>query len=205
MLVAAVAIAPHLVEQLGAAVHPARVAGEVGQQVELLGGEAQRPGSEAGAALGRVDRQVADDDRLLALGQGLDAAEDRPHPGDQLADAERLGEVVVGPHLEAEHPIALAGARGEHQDRGVGRLAADLLADVEAVEARQHEVENDGVERPRGGELEAARPVVRQHHLEARVLQVQLHQPRQLALVLDHQNLLRRHVGSPLARADDTP
>ena len=53
------------------------------------------------------------------------AAADRRTPeqgaqaGQQLGEAERLGEVVVGAGVEPDDAVELAGARGEHQDRAL--------------------------------------------------------------------------------------
>ena len=63
-------------------------------------------------------------------------------PGRQLARRERLRDVVVGADLEAEHAVDLLVARGQHHDREIGAVA-DLAADVEAVDARQADVEDD--------------------------------------------------------------
>jgi hypothetical protein len=41
----------------------------------------------------------------------------RPHPGDELADAVRLGDVVVGSDLEPDDGVDLAALRGHHDDR----------------------------------------------------------------------------------------
>ena len=65
----------------------------------------------------------------------------------QLANAERLGDVVVGAGLEAEHLLGLLRAGGQHQDRRAHAAAPQLAADFEAVFARQHDVEQDRVER----------------------------------------------------------
>ena len=54
------------------------------------------------------------------------AAQQRAHAGDQLARAERLGQVVVGAQLQADDAVELLGARGQHQDRqGAQRVGAD--------------------------------------------------------------------------------
>ena len=77
------------------------------------------------------------------------------HPGDQLPRAERLGEVVVGADGEADDEVGLGVAGGEHQHRHRS-VALDLAAHLEAVEAREHEVEHHevGLEAP----VQARRP-----------------------------------------------
>ena len=49
---------------------------------------------------------------VLAVG----AAQHRLHARDQLAGTERLRDVVVGAHLEADHPVDLGRPGGEHDD-----------------------------------------------------------------------------------------
>ena len=109
--------------------------------------------------LGDAVAQIA-----VRLGQSLLA--DAPDPrqlqhradaGAQLAAAERLGQVVVGPGLQAGDAGILAGAgrdqdHGDAAQRGVG---ADRAQQLEAVEPRHHHVGEqqvgrlapDGVER----------------------------------------------------------
>ena len=48
----------------------------------------------------------------------------RAHARRQLAEAERLGDVVVGAELEAGDPVVLARARGQHDDRHVRAVGA---------------------------------------------------------------------------------
>ena len=72
-----------------------------------------------------VDAQAAD---LLHGGAGRGAvelapAQQRAHAAHELGDRERLGDVVVGAELEAEHAVDLGVARRQHDDRHV-RLGA---------------------------------------------------------------------------------
>ena len=92
----------------------------------------------------QVQHDVAGMDRLGGLGRTVGPAQDGPDAGDQLARAERLGQVVVGAELEAEQLVELVVAGGEHDDRD-GRVAAELAGDVEPVEPGQAEVEHDEV------------------------------------------------------------
>jgi hypothetical protein len=93
-------VAPHLVEQLGAGMHPLRVGHQEMQQAELGRAEVHRLAVGGEAVGGRVEAQAADLDGVLgglrgpAAQHGLDA-------GHQLAGREGLGDVVVGAGLEA--------------------------------------------------------------------------------------------------------
>ena len=72
----------------------------------------------------QVQLEVAGPEPLGGSGRCLRAPEHRPDAGDQLARAERLHDVVVGPELEAGHPVGLVPARGEHDDRDSSNRAA---------------------------------------------------------------------------------
>jgi hypothetical protein len=60
-----------------------------------------------------------------AAGNGADA-------GEELIDAERFGDVVVGAGIEGGDLVATAGAAGEHDD-GCRAPAAEAANDVDAV------------------------------------------------------------------------
>ena len=78
---------------------------------------------------------------------GAAPPQQRLHAGDELADAERLGDVVVGAELEAADDLLLLALGGEHDDRQLELPLADLPADFVAVELRQHDVEQQQVGR----------------------------------------------------------
>ena len=141
---------------------------------------------------GRSSSTSPDDDAIGRLGGGLGPAEHRTNPGDQLPRAERLGHVVVGTELEADERVRLVAARGEHHDRD-RRGRAQAARDVEAVEARQAEVEDDQVGVVPGRGLERGRTVARDEHLEARPLEVVADELHDLGLVVDDQD--RAHGG----------
>ena len=89
--------------------------------------------------VGRRHRRAATDD-------GADAR-------DELAEAERLDDVVVGAELQPDDPVDLFGARGHHDDRHVG-ARPQLAAHVEAVAVGQAEVEQHHVEPRRRAAIE---------------------------------------------------
>ncbi len=81
----------------------------------------------------------ADDEVELA------AAELGAHAADQLADRERLGDVVVGADLEADDLVHLGVLGGQEDDRNRA-AGAHVAADVEAGLAGHHDVEDQEVE-----------------------------------------------------------
>ena len=102
---------------------------------------AQQPvAAEVGLDRPEIDdrRRPVDRDRLLG------PAEQRPDPRRQLAQAERLGHVVVGAELEPDHLVQLGILGREHHDRHA-RLGADDPADLDPRQLGEHQVEQDEV------------------------------------------------------------
>ena len=75
------------------------------------------------------------------LGAGP-AAGPRSDPSQQLDGGERFGEVVVGTEVETFGDVPLATLRAEHQDGAVESLGPGGSADLIAVEAGEHDVED---------------------------------------------------------------
>lgn len=73
------------------------------------------------------------------------AAEHGAHAGDDFAGAERFADVVIGAEAEADDEVALVVFGGDHDDESVAQegVGLDGAAEFQAVEAREHEVEED--------------------------------------------------------------
>ena len=106
----------------------------------------------------RVHLEVAGgEDGLARLADGaLGVPERHAEPGEQLADAERLGDVVVGAGVERRDLVRLLAARREHDDRHGGPFAQPP-DHLEAVEVGQAEVQDDDVGLSRLGFAEPLR------------------------------------------------
>ncbi len=142
---------PHVGEQAVAREHAAWRGHEGLEQVELLGGErhGHAVGGHGVAPLVEHDapeREAVRLGRLPACGR-LGAAEQRPHAGQQLHHAERLGQVVVGAQVEPVGLVELVALGREHHDGDVpcGRLAPQAAQHREAVHIGQHDVEEHEV------------------------------------------------------------
>ena len=83
-------------------------------------------------------------------------AQQRPDASRELLGGEGLGEVVVGPGLETGDDVVGVGPGRHHDDGDVGG-AADRPAHLEAVDARQHDVDQHHVGRAPAGSA-AGRP-----------------------------------------------
>ena len=96
-------------------------------------------------AAGEVDDQVRrPNDRARA--RSAPAAAGAPGTCEQLVGLERLQHVVVGARLERGDLVAEAVAHGEHDDGDVGERP-EMPQRLEAVDAREREVEHDEVGR----------------------------------------------------------
>ena len=75
------------------------------------------------------------------------AAQDRTHASEELLWTEWLGDIVIRPHAEPEHDVTLFTLRRDHDhgNRASDGVFLQLATDLNAVEARQHQVEQDKV------------------------------------------------------------
>ena len=64
----------------------------------------------------------------------------------ELTHAERFHQVVVGAHLKTENAVGFGVAGTHHQDQGRSPTAAQASAQVEAIQARQHQIEHHQIE-----------------------------------------------------------
>ena len=141
-----VAVAPHPVEQRLAAEHPAGARCQLAQQPELGLREVHLLLLAAARALVRDDLEVTEAQARVPRLRTAGPAQQRPDPGGELLRRERLGEVVVGTRLEPRHDVVGVGTGSDHHDRHVARLA-QRTAQLEAVDAREHDVDQDDVGR----------------------------------------------------------
>ena len=66
-------------------------------------------------------------------------------PGDELFKGERLAEVIIRPSGQSFHPFRHIAQRRQHQHRRLYLEFPQFLDDMDAVEERQHAVEDDDV------------------------------------------------------------
>ena len=105
-----------------------------------------------------VDEQVAvaDDAPTGGIGQvAVRAPQERLDPAHQLAQPERLGQVVVGSQLEPDDLVDLVVASGQDEDRHLRAGRAQAAEDLEAVHAGKPDIEHHEVRRLAGRDVEA--------------------------------------------------
>ncbi len=155
------------------------------EEVELEGREVDPLLAAAHLVALDVDHEVAD---LEEPGRrGGRGAQARADAGDELLGVEGLDDVVVGAGLEALDDVGRVGLRREHDDGDAG-LGADEVAHLDAVEAREHEVEEHqvGLRVVERGERLAAVPA--EGGLEALGAQDDADHLGERGVVVDHQD-----------------
>ena len=86
------------------------------------------------------------------------APEQDLHAGGQLAQGERLAQVVIGAELQAEHPVELFVAGGEEHDRHRVRRCAQAPAQLQPVHAGHDDVQDGEVRHREENESQASTP-----------------------------------------------
>jgi hypothetical protein len=115
----------------------------VGQQRELCGGQLDLTVVDVYPPPVHVHADRPHRQLLLAVRCAACAAQHGADPGDQLAGAERFGDVVVGTQLEADDPVDLVVARRHEQHRSPVVGGTHPTADLHAVHPGQADVEDD--------------------------------------------------------------
>src|SRR3954468_4575819 len=148
--VAIVGALPERLEEHAPAEDAARAPPQRAEQLELDVRQRHRAAAHLDRPAGQVDHEPVRLDALAALVRRhvrlAGATEKRADTRAELADRERLRDVVIGAELQPEHLVELVVARGQHDDRHRARRPQPL-ADLEPVEPRQHQVEHDEVDR----------------------------------------------------------
>src|SRR6266567_1351932 len=181
-----VVVVPHVGRDRRAIEHLSRVRDEQLQQGELLRAEGEHAVAAAYSAGGEVDLQVRDAvHRRCERGT---PARQRLEPRQQLAEGERLGEVVVRPDLEPADTVVHGIERREHEDGRGHAPAPQLAAQLEPAAAGKAHVENDHIERGQPGAL----PPLGERRGQGRIDALRAHavaqQRGELGVVLDDQH-----------------
>src|ERR1700730_11182966 len=191
-------VAPDLVEDAIPGQHLVRMHHQQPQKIELARRQTDRTSGPPHLAGGLVhgDLQPLE----LRPGRRIPAAHDRPDPGQQFAEVERLDQVVVGAHLQPLDPVLDLILRRQDDDAGV-LVAADGFGDGAAVELRHHYVAGDPGGSEVGDQAEPRMAVRRGVPLRALVLQAEADEVDDAALVVNDEDPRaagRRDLGSRL-------
>src|SRR5690349_9613512 len=128
-------VSPHLGEQLLSTAHLAGVLQHEVEKPELAVRELARPRAETSLALGQVEEQRPGLEQRVLHGR-LPPPQLHANPREQLAQRERLDELVVRAELEAAQLGLEIAARGQDQHRQGGLALPQLAKQVEPVHTR---------------------------------------------------------------------
>ena len=138
-----------------------------------------------------VDDEIAMADHAAAGGVGqiaVRSSKERLDPAHQLAQPERLCQVVVRTQLEADDLVDLVVAGGQDEDRRFRAGCSQAAEDLEAVHSRKSHVQNHEVGRLVRGELEALFAGSGDSHLVTLLLEGVLDPASNRELVFDDQD-----------------
>jgi len=92
-----------------------------------------------------VELELLEDDRVGVAVPAAGTAQQGAHPSLQLADVERLDQVVVGARVEAVDAVLDRLPRGEHEDGDPVARGAQAATDLETVDVGKPDVEHHAV------------------------------------------------------------
>src|SRR5664280_939487 len=195
-------VVPQELQQLAPRVDAPGAGGEMPQDLELGRREVDLAACALDAPALQVDEEVvvAQDAPAPGIGEvAVGAPEQRLDPAHQLAQAERLGEVVVRPELEADDLVHLVVPGGQDQNRHLSVGRTDPAQDLKTVHARQADVEDDQVGRLVRREVQPLLAGPGDRDLVPLLLEGVLDAARDRVLVFDDQD------GARHCRPDRTP
>ena len=116
---------------------------EVLEERELTRSELDGDASPLDVPGEAIETQVRESQFCWLLSH-LPAARQRLHPGEQFWKREGLGQIVVASGLQALDSIVHRVARAEEEDRGFHASSPESADQAQAIEARQHDVDDGG-------------------------------------------------------------
>src|SRR4029078_1488566 len=195
-------VAPDFMQEHVAGDHALASAIEIFEDRGLLLGEPDLAAAAVDQQFRRRLEGVRPDgeNRVLAL---LVLPELRADTGEQHAEFERLGDVVVGARLEAEDGVRGGRLSRQHDDRPLEPAAAEKLAGLAAVEVGKANVEQHEIDMTVARKLEPVRRVGREQRVELLVQGKLLAQGiAKLVIVVDDKDLARIAHGCPRVNSE---
>ena len=122
---------------------------------------------------------------------GILPAQHGPYPGQQFHGGKRLGQIVVGPRVQALHPLGNLGAGGEEQRRRGDSPCAQRLQNLQPVQAGHHDIQYNTVVFPGEAIVQGVVPVVHAVHTEFIAFQNMHQRFQQLGIVFGNKQLHR--------------
>jgi len=121
--------------------------------------------------------------------QDFDAAKDGFHAGQQFVNTERLGQVVVGAGLQTDNSVHFRRLCGQHEYWHVGKVGTQLPANIQAINSRQHKVQDDELKLPGHGSQQALLAVQLQLYGVTQIAEMQRNEIAYVRVIFDDQNI----------------
>jgi hypothetical protein len=188
-------ISPHFSEQLAAVHDRAGALGEIGEDGKLSRREMHVIMAAEHLQACEVERQGA---KRELRHSWTGSTQDGTDSSDKLVKVEGLRHVVVGAIVEACEDVGFGVPRGHHNYRSLS-TTANQAAQLEAILAGQHDVQEDEIGTEAIEALDDEIAVADAFNLEARVPEVVCQHVRQGTVIFDEKNAIRSH-GSPARR-----
>ena len=155
------------------------------QEAELRGGEIDGAAPPPHLVGVLVHLEVGEGEPVGARPRPVGPTEDRPDPGDQLLQAERLRDVIVATDRQAADLVLGRVAGREEQDRRRPPPVEQALLHLEPIDVGEHDVEDDEVRSERFDELDRVATVPGRLHVEPLVPKSRRHEVGDVRLVVD--------------------
>ena len=140
-------ITPDGIQQVFAAVHLVRIQHQKLQDIKFLGSQINLPVADKNASAVAVQLQVSclhHAGLFLCFFRLPRAADDSLDSCLYLQNVEWLGDIVIGPVLQPHNLVHVLTFCRQHNDRDIGKFPY-LLADLQAVHFRKHEIQQHNV------------------------------------------------------------
>ena len=185
--------APHADQQLPVRQHAAGITRQQRQQRILARAELHSPTRDPHGAPGHVDLERTRGEVLAGrAARGARVAQRGADARQQLGDAERLLDVVIGAVVERLHLLGIAVPCRQHHHRH-GAARAQLLQHQLAIHVGQAEIEQDQRRRPASRQPQPVGRRLRPLDGIAGPLQRRTQETVDLRLVVDHQHARLDH------------
>ncbi len=140
-----VVIVPHMRSDRSAIDDMPCVKCETFQKTEFLGGKLDFTSGAFDLLRADVDLEVCNRDNVP--NRRCLPARECAKTSDQLAEGERLRQIVIGARLESRDPVVYGISRSQHQDRRRDLTVSQIFAEFEPGPSGKHHIEHDNIER----------------------------------------------------------
>ncbi len=152
-------VSPDFVEQLVAGKDALRILEEEFEDFEFVCCEGHGSPGASGLEAGKIHGDITEGEAFGGGGRSGGAADHGAHSSQQLAGAERFGDVIIRTQLEEKDLLADFGGGAEDDDGGGGGFLLNLAANVAAVHSGEAEVQHDEIGDEGGKTIEGFRAI----------------------------------------------